>query len=43
MEKEFIIRTIYAEGYSWVEVDDGFWSTAEFTDYYQGIPIYIRR
>lgn len=33
------IRTIYEEGYSWVEIPDELWSTAVFTTYINGMDI----
>lgn len=34
-----MIRTVYEDGYSWVEVDDEAWKHVQFTDYINGYEI----
>lgn len=37
------IRTIYEDGYSWVEIEDKAWQQAEFMDYLGGYPLDYKR
>ena len=33
------IRTVYEDGYSWVEIPDEQWANAEFTDFIHGMEV----
>lgn len=33
------MRTVYEDGYSWVEVPDEVWAKAKFTTYFNGMEI----
>lgn len=33
------MRTVFKDGYSWVEIPDAAWKRAEFCDYIQGMEI----
>lgn len=40
MEKSCIIKSVFIEGYSWVEFPDELWDTIVIMDYYEGIPLF---
>lgn len=33
---------IYENGYWWIEIPDEVWAEAEFLEYIEGIPYYVR-
>jgi hypothetical protein len=38
-----MIKSIFEDGYWWVEIPDDLWETVEVTDYRNGYPIYVKR
>lgn len=38
-----MISSVYENGYWWVIIPDELWNNKELLDYYEGIPLYVRR
>lgn len=38
-----MIRSVYEDGFWWVEIPDDLWKAKEMYDWVEGIPIYVKR